>query len=467
MNILVAIANYGTKNHHYLETLLKAYQQMRHKVDIVILSNEPKDLGPNIEVLVGTPTKNPWSLPFAHRPLFASRRQNYDLFIYSEDDTLINESNVEAFLHATRILPANLIAGFLRYEESPGGVRYISTAHAGFHWLPESVRKIDGEVFAQFSNDHSACFIMNRSQLESALASGGFLIPPHNESYDMLCSAATDPYVRCGFKKVINISRFKEFLLPHLPNKYVGKMGADYDMFTRQMEALKEICDGRRSKNSLLPEVGVSPHSRWARRYYEGCYEDLVELIPKGTKSVLSIGVGTGETELELARRGLKVTAVALDSVIAANIESRGVQVIACELNNVPKELGDRRFDCVIVRDLLYLLADPESMIRTLASLMQPEGQLVIWEPNFGSLKVRAGRILNSRDYKELSAKRCGKINLITTRDLRRWCNAAGLRVKILPRTPATAQGRQPGGVKALRAWLGSSSIKLIGHLKR
>ena len=64
MKTLVAIANFGKKNEKYLLRLLEEYRTMiRYKVDIVVLSNIPKILGPDIEVIVGLPTKDPWSLP--------------------------------------------------------------------------------------------------------------------------------------------------------------------------------------------------------------------------------------------------------------------------------------------------------------------------------------------------------------------------------------------------------------------
>ena len=151
MRILVAIACYGTKNLKYLQVLLTEYRRMPFKVDVVVLSNEPKDLGPDVEVVVGLPAKNPWSLPFGHKRLFAERLKHYDLFIYSEDDTPLTEKNIRLFLDAVRVLPPDHIAGFLRYETGPDGTRHVSSAHGRFHWVPESARQIGGETFAQFS----------------------------------------------------------------------------------------------------------------------------------------------------------------------------------------------------------------------------------------------------------------------------------------------------------------------------
>src|SRR5690242_6563867 len=101
---------------------------MPWSVDIVVLSNIPKELPGDVEVLIGLPDpSNPWSLPFAHRALFAERRDRYDLFIYSEDDTLVRQGNIEAFLEASQMLRADEIAGFLRSEVDPAGAMFVSS----------------------------------------------------------------------------------------------------------------------------------------------------------------------------------------------------------------------------------------------------------------------------------------------------------------------------------------------------
>src|SRR3982074_221985 len=98
LRTLVAVASYGNSNDHHLLRLIKEYQSMLFDVDIIILSNLDKRLDPKIEVLVGLPDRDPWSLPFAHKQVFADRLEEYDLFVYSEDDMLITQKNLRAFL---------------------------------------------------------------------------------------------------------------------------------------------------------------------------------------------------------------------------------------------------------------------------------------------------------------------------------------------------------------------------------
>jgi SAM-dependent methyltransferase len=429
MRILVAIANYGTKNLKYLQTLLSEYRRMPFPVDIVILSNEPKDLGKDVEVRVGLPAKNPWSLPFAHKPLFAERSKDYDLFIYSEDDTPIAEKNIRAFLDAVRVLSGDEIAGFLRYETGPDGKRHISTAHGRFHWRPESVKKVGGDVFAEFTNAHSACFILTREQLERAIASGGFLVPPYEGEYDMLCSAATDPYTRCGLTKVINISRLEEFLLPHLPNRYVGALGTEYSAFQEQIEALKQIAAGKRPAARALPNRQLPGRPPWLKSFYEPCCQELIRLVPQGARSILSLAIGTGATECELARLGFRVTAIPLDSVICASAESRGVEMAHGELAPGLEKLGDRRFDCLILGRVIYLQEDPAAFVLKCSRLLADGGRILIREPNFGNLQTYGGRLLKKERYQGLGSFREMGVTPVTLGRVRRWLKSAGLLV--------------------------------------
>jgi len=464
MKILVAIANYGTKNLKYLQVLLDEYRRMPFQVDIVILSNEPKDLGPNLEVIVGLPAKNPWSLPFGHKRLFAQRVKDYDLFIYSEDDTPLTENNIRAFLDSVGILPDNEIPGFLRYEVGADGQKHISSAHGRFHWLPESARQVAGNTFAQFTNAHSACYIITRSQLERAIASGGFLVEPYEAEYDMLCSAATDPYTRCGFTKVINISRMEDFLLPHLPNKYVGVMGTKFDVFQTHLDALKQIAAGRRPAVTALPNSRPPLTPPWLKSYYEPLSGELLSVVPKHARSILTVGMGTGATECELVKRGHKVTAIPMDSVISAPAEKQGVEVVHSQLDQGPARLAGRHFDCLIIRNALYLHQDPGSMLKAFAPVLAKDGRFLVQEPNFGNLQTRAGRLLRGAGAR-LRSLRQGGVHPVSPARVRRWLKSAGWSVEQVVHIPDTAPSKR---VQALqRLPLALSSTEFIVTAKR
>ena len=103
------------------------------------------------------------------------------------------------------------------------------------------LRLSEGEgdfILAYFTNEHAACYLLTQKQLRNAIQSGGFLVSPHEGPYDLLCTAATDPYTQCGFKKMICISHLEDFIVPHLSSKYAGKLGVGDKDFLRQIESL-------------------------------------------------------------------------------------------------------------------------------------------------------------------------------------------------------------------------------------
>lgn len=388
MRILVAIANHGTRNLKHLQVLLTEYRRIPFQVDIVVLSDTNKNLGQDVEVRVGLPTGNPWSLPFAHKPLFAERSNDYDLFIYTEDDILITEQNIRAFLQATEVLPEDHIAGFMRYEISPEGKRYYSTIHGHYHWDPNSVMRMGEFIFARFTNDHSGCFIITQRQLGKALASGGFLLGFRRGRYGYPETAATDIYTQCGFKKVICISHLHDFCLPHLPNVYIGKLGVETEIADREIEKLASLNGGGEVLGPLFKTDTGLQDASWNKNYYEFAREDLLALVPPGAKNVLSVGCGWGETESKLSQRGVKVVGIPLDCIVAVTAKAKGIEVVPPDLGLARQCLANRRFDCIIFEDSLHRFKDPVAVLKDYALLLDQSGVVVVSVPNFAHVSV-------------------------------------------------------------------------------
>ncbi|MEO7145080.1 MAG: class I SAM-dependent methyltransferase [Bryobacteraceae bacterium] len=440
MKILAVIVNYGSKNDRYLRRLIDEYRTMSHNMHIVVLSNVPKTLD-GVEVVVETPRGDPLSFPFAHKKILAERLDSYDLFIYSEDDTLITQKNVDAFVRVSRALPGGEIAGFLRSEQGADGTRYISTVHGHFHWAPHSVVSRGEYTFAHFTNEHSAAYILSHAQLARAIHSGGFLVKPHGNRYGLQETAATDPYTKCGFKKMICISGIDDFILPHLPNKYVGKLGLPAPEFRRQLQALGSIQNHTRPRTILLNNETKVGLARWSKSYYEPSSSEVLNLIPAGARRVLSYGCGWGAMEEELMRRGMRVTAVALDSVVGICAEARGVEVIYGDAESALSRLSAERFDCIVLSNVLHLMPAPEQFLSALARLLNPGGAVVATVPNLAQLPVRWLRVRRDPAFMNLGSYELTGTHVTSYKKVREWFHRAGLRVPtIVPVIPRRAQ---------------------------
>jgi 2-polyprenyl-3-methyl-5-hydroxy-6-metoxy-1,4-benzoquinol methylase len=428
MKILVAIANHGTKNRKYLDRLLQAYRAMPFDVHVVVLSDQPKDLGDDVEVRVGAPTSDPWSLPFAHQKIFAGRINEFDLFIYSEDDVLITERNVKAFVEVTENLREDEIAGFLRSEEGPDGTLYCPEAHGQFHWVPNSLRRRGANALAVFTSEHSACYVLTRKQLQKAIDSGGYLVPPHSERYDLLVTAATDPYVQCGMTKLICLDRFDDFILPHLPNRYVGQLGMEWREMHLQVDRMLELEHAAKAVGTLAPSENELPTALWVKNYYEPVRKDMLSLLPESAQDVLSIGCDSGETERHLIERGCRVTAIPVDPVIAAVAQSKGVNTIDCGLDGAKRELANHRFDAVLCAGVLHLSSDPVELLKFANSMLKPGGKIIVSVPNLNFYRTLIPRLRGVAGYRDVGKFDVSKVQTVTRRRLEKWFKRAGLR---------------------------------------
>lgn len=427
LRVLVAIASYGERQIEFLKQVIRTYQGMSFDVDVVVLSEAPKDLGPRVRVVVGLPSRNPWSLPFAHKRVFAEHREQYDLFVYSEDDIGVAEQQIHAFLDATAQLEEDEIAGFLRYEIDSSGRQVLTEVWERHHWKPESVRRRGGYTIAEFTNEHAGFYILTRQQLERAIASGGFLRGPYTARYALPETAATDPYTSCGFRKVICVSTLDKFLIHHLPNKYVDVLNMPLSSFQDQIRILMDIGRGAHPARALFAVESRCEASRWMKSYYEKPAPEVLGLIPLNARNVLSIGCGSGEAETELMRRGVEVTALPLDSIIGAVAGRRGIEIVQGSLEEGMQKLRGRVFDGVFISNLLHLQRDPLQFLQKCLPFVGPGAALVLTGPNFARLPWRIQRVLDRGDFRRLNRFDSSGVTICGPGSLARLLKEAGV----------------------------------------
>jgi SAM-dependent methyltransferase len=427
MRVLVAIAHHGQKNRHHLCRMLDEFQTMPHDVHVAVLSETEKPwLNEHVETVLGTPTDNPWSLPFAHRELFASRLEDFDLFVYSEDDTLITSRHIKAFLALSESLPDGYLPGFMRYEIDPAGNRSYCTVHSHYRWLPESVFRCDGLTFATFSNDHAACYMMTQKHLRTAVSSGGFLVEPYEGRYDMLVSAATDPYTQCGFKKVLCVEQIEDLLVHHLPNVYLEKFGIGQQAFDVQIRQLQLLADRRDDIESyLVPEVRTSD-AYWDKHLFARIDAKRVSRRLGENGRLLALGVGDGKLERQLLDEGWDVEVVPIDPVLAEVAASRGLATWPARRLSEATPSGDPRFDVVLAIDVLQFLPDPIAEIAAARRMLRPDGRFIATVPDHPRYRVR-NRLRRTSTPEIPTSFAANGMHPTSRVTVRRWLEKAGL----------------------------------------
>ena len=271
---------------------------------------------------------------------------------------------------------------------------------------------------------------MTNDQLCQSIASGGFDVKPHEGKYDMLVSAATDPYTQCGYQKLICITRLEDFTCKHLTNKYIGRTGLEKSQVDVQLSAILDIAKKGDPVPSPIRVESRLPGTRWTKSYYEPCRNDLLSMVPEGTKSVLSIGCGWGKTEEVLFKKNIQVTAVPLDIVIGKLAETKGIRVIPETLESTPKILAGEKFDVLLISGLLHLVDEPVALLHHYYKLLINDGVIIVSCPNLKHLAVLVRRLMGQPDLQYLQDYQQSGVHQTSHGVLCSWLRSAGFFVE-------------------------------------
>ncbi|MFH8341359.1 class I SAM-dependent methyltransferase [Streptomyces sp. AM6-12] len=110
--------------------------------------------------------------------------------------------------------------------------------------------------------------------------------------------------------------------------------------------------------------------------------------LPRWPADVLDLGCGTGSLSLLAAEQGHRVTAVDLSPVMTglarAKLAGHPAEVLCGPAETPP--VGQRRFDVILVRHVLWTLPDQARVLRHWRGLLRPGGRFVLVEGVWGEL---------------------------------------------------------------------------------
>ncbi len=272
--ILVALVSYGTnqdkfsfdlhkRNYfnqdNYMFTVLNEWDNIdttKYEVDLKLYITDDVDISKypniNIEKLIYNPDITDL-LTWQYRDLFIKEKDNYDLFIYNENDMLITQNHLDLLLRLTPDLPERSAIGFLRYEVKDGK-KYLIDLPFGPPQKIQLAEQYKDTIYISPVNTNQSCHILTKNQLNTLVEED--LYTPTNDNprnyfrdgsvhpqatkwwnptfYQgdrngyIRCktSSAAEPYSTGRFKRLIDIKYYDELLIHHLSNDYVnGKNG--------------------------------------------------------------------------------------------------------------------------------------------------------------------------------------------------------------------------------------------------
>ena len=136
--------------------------------------------------------------------------------------------------------------------------------------------------------------------------------------------------------------------------------------------------------------------------YHTRPRREMIPFVPVSAGSVLDIGCGGGAfgAGLKAAREGLEVWGIEAD----ANAATRAGEVLDRVITGLAPaalaELGGRRFDCVVMNDVVEHMLEPEELLQAVRPHLAPGGCLVASIPNIRHHATVADLVLRGRwDY--------------------------------------------------------------------
>ena len=243
-NVLFVLVNYGYEQIKFLEKVVSEIKNFKnYNVKIIVNSNVGLNIPGIDKVNIFNNLSDYQLLPLTCRKTIIEYKNQYDLFVYGENDHLFKEFHLDNHLEYSSILPNNRISGLIQYEESENGLKHYPAYHKEYEWDFSSVEEYSGLKFAHFTNHHQASFILTKEQLNFISEKHDFSNFFGDSNYSLKCKVNTDIYQLSGLKKMICISEFKDNLIHHLPNLYInGDLGRNKS----------QSSDNQRMKSSLI-----------------------------------------------------------------------------------------------------------------------------------------------------------------------------------------------------------------------
>lgn len=131
-----------------------------------------------------------------------------------------------------------------------------------------------------------------------------------------------------------------------------------------------------------------------------GVHQKIIKSVRKESK-VLDIGCASGFIAKELIKKDCQVYGIEFDPIASQIAKKYCVQVVIGDIEDpttLPK-LHLKKFDTILLTDVLEHLIDPLSVLKKVKNYLSPSGHVVISIPNVAFLTVRLNLLRGRFDY--------------------------------------------------------------------
>ncbi|MFH1391980.1 MAG: class I SAM-dependent methyltransferase [Candidatus Diapherotrites archaeon] len=116
----------------------------------------------------------------------------------------------------------------------------------------------------------------------------------------------------------------------------------------------------------------------------------LIDLVPKGTKSIFEIGAGTGNTLEAFMLKGYSVEGLDINKIAVNESKKKNVLVYLSSLENFKPQ---KKYDFIVMSEILEHIKDDAGAIKKAKKIMKKNSRLLLTIPAFKILFSAHDRI--------------------------------------------------------------------------
>jgi len=116
--------------------------------------------------------------------------------------------------------------------------------------------------------------------------------------------------------------------------------------------------------------------------YFDTERQEIRPLVPENALTVLEVGCGAGRFLGSLRTPARRLVGIEPFEAAAVRARQQLDEVLCMPVELALPKLNERRFDCIVVNDVLEHLLDPWTILKRLRALLTPSGCVVASMPN-------------------------------------------------------------------------------------
>lgn len=243
-NILICIAYHHATDGNY-DNLCKVISNIQThykcKYDLVVHTNNEEgkqqilNKFQNINIIVCNNLEHPYFLTWQHRSYMIDKIDQYDAFIYVEDDIVIKYEQLINHLKNLNDLWPNYVPVLVRYEFNKHNERYSVDSIEPFKLRSENIIQNNNVFYCNVGMYYSGCWSLTKPILKELINQGlEFLTTKREKSREVAASLVNWELNKQGVvqieKQADKFQISEHSLIHHTSNKYVNQ---PYGMFGR------------------------------------------------------------------------------------------------------------------------------------------------------------------------------------------------------------------------------------------